>query len=679
MFESRRQQSAHTVYRALLWTLALIVATGVYLDNSPIVIDADQKLAPGLTITREAESNVLVVLDYDAIRASGPGFRTRDFSVAWINLFEQVIGPVSIATPSTLSAKKISAARVIVLTSSVADQVPDTMLERFRQHTLKGDVLVLERPQGQLRETFSANGRAGMRDAQQFTFARDLAEPYNAQLLQMPLSTQLVGSTAPRDNATTHLSLDGAPAIYAIPFGQGTAITVDFDLGEQMIAMQQGRPGEDYRVQRRGPARPAAPDEPPRTSALIMDPAMVNNPIPYADLLARFIVHGVIGQYAPMPTFWAFPGGAQGALIALHEDDSLGDGGGWMLGYETQKAATSTLLATVDAGLSASQAAVLGRMGADLGISYQKPGTAHQRFNRVGIGKFNPIAQPVGLGEQLKTLRKTLPAGAVRTARITGSWWDWQWSHPFEVMAAQDLRVDTSYSPAPGAGYAFGTGFPFLVVNALGEPLSIREMPIVYPAALTQQEGAPELADLIAQSAKGHHQPITWSVPPDIFSDYPDMKRFEQWLSVFDTAAAHAHPVMSVDRFDQFQRARRAGRIDSRVIRDAAVPRGKAQAVAAASGTTSTSDAKKPDAPRTRDGGAVLLRITINARRRDLSLTVPEVVFGKKFVVAQKGVDRRAENLAATELEATPESLVGYPLRRIRLDAGFSSINVYYQ
>src|SRR5699024_5797212 len=153
--------------------------------------------------------------------------------------------------------------------------------------------------------------------------------------------------------------------------------------------------------------------------------------------------------YSPMPAFWPFPGGAKGALIALHEDQSLGDGGGWMLEYETQKGASSSLLTTVDSGLSASKAAVFARMGAELGLSYQKPGSPPQRFNRVGFAGFKPIAQPIGLSEQLKGLRQTLPASAVRTVRTTDSWWDWEWSRPFELMAAQDLRIDTSYNPAP--------------------------------------------------------------------------------------------------------------------------------------------------------------------------------------------------------------------------------------
>ncbi|MFW6057268.1 MAG: hypothetical protein ACOC9W_00290, partial [Persicimonas sp.] len=232
MFESRRNQAAHTGYQALLWALVAIVATAYYLNSAPYVLEADVETSDGIEITRQAESDVLIVLDYEAIGNSGPSFAERDFSVAWINLFEQEIGPVSIATPSSLSMEVLEESRVVVLTSSVSDQVPEALLERLRQHALDGNTMVVERPEGTLRETFSANGRAGSRDGQQLTFARGLADAYADELLEMPLSTQFIGSTAPRDGATTHLSVDGAPAIYATPIGEGTAITVDFDLGE---------------------------------------------------------------------------------------------------------------------------------------------------------------------------------------------------------------------------------------------------------------------------------------------------------------------------------------------------------------------------------------------------------------------------------------------------------------
>jgi hypothetical protein len=675
MFERRRKQSAHSAYRALLWALVLIVATALYLDNSPVVLQADVEVADGIKITREAESDVLIVLDYAAIRNSGSSFEERDFSVAWINLFEQELGPVSIATPQSLSIEVLDASRVVVLTSSVGDHVPEPLLEKLRQHALDGNVIIAERPQGSLRETFSANGRAGERAGQALTYARGLADPYNDQLLAMPLSTQFVGSTGPRKGATTHLSIDGAPAIYAAPIGEGTAITVDFDFGEQMVALQQGRPSSNFQV------KSADRTTTPKTSALIMAPELHKNPVPYADLLERFIVHGVIATYAPLPAFWAFPGGASGALVAVHEDSELGDGGGWMLDYEIDQNGVSSLLTTVNSGLTASGAATIQRKGGEIGLAWNKAGTPHELDERVGIGGFEPIARPVGLSAQLDSLRETLPVNYVKTVRITDSWWDHQWARPFELMAAQNLRIDTSYSPAPGAGYAFGTGFPYLVVNDQGQPLGIRELPIVYPSGVTD---GPALTELIEQSAQGHHQAITWAVEPKIFADFPDMERFEAWLSVFELAKQHGHIITSALRLDRFMRSRRAGRIESRVVHDAQLPSGNKLP----SGDKKAREGDEDD-ERDRDNEAAieqpkrktatLLRITVNAKRNGLSLVVPSTLQGQDFQLAKKGVNRIGGELLSGDVETLAASLVGYEFRRIPLAPGFNTIDVYYR
>ncbi|MFP4600432.1 MAG: hypothetical protein ACLFVJ_19410 [Persicimonas sp.] len=669
MFESRRNQAAHTGYRALLWALVAIVATAYYLNSAPYVLEADVETSDGIEITRQAESDVLIVLDYEAIGNSGPSFAERDFSVAWINLFEQEIGPVSIATPSSLSMEVLEESRVVVLTSSVSDQVPEALLERLRQHALDGNTMVVERPEGTLRETFSANGRAGSRDGQQLTFARGLADAYADELLEMPLSTQFIGSTAPRDGATTHLSVDGAPAIYATPIGEGTAITVDFDLGEQLVALQQGRPDDNFGV------ASSSHQITPRTSDLIMDPALRTNPVPYADLLERFIVFGVIGEYAPLAGFWPFPGGADGALVAVHEDHSLGDGGGWMLDYETDHRAVSTLLSTVDAGLSASGAAVIHRMGGEVGLAWKKAGTPLELTERIGVGELQPLARPVGLSAQIDEINGTLPSGSVRSTRIAGSWWDTRWAEPFEAMAAEDLRIDTSYSPAPGSGYAFGTGFPFLVVNDQGQPLGVREMPVVYPSGVTE---GPELAELIEASQEGHHQAITWSVDSSVFADFPDMERFEKWLGVFEVADQHNHIITNANRFDNYLRSRRAGRIQSRVVRDAKLPQSKSLEDAALDEMATTSGEDDEDA-KPRSKSATLFRLNVEAKRRGMSLTVPASLYGGTFRLARKGGSRVGGEMVSGDIDTVPAEMVGYKFRRIPLDAGFNSIDVYYR
>ncbi|MFW5968962.1 MAG: hypothetical protein ACOCV2_15665, partial [Persicimonas sp.] len=444
MFERRRHQGSQTAYRIALWSLVALVGALYYLDDAPWVLDDASETADPEPIEREADSDVLVVVDYDEIADSGDTFEERDFSVAWINLFEQEIGPVSVATPGTLEADQIEKARLIVLTSSVSGHVPEKLRSRFREHALDGDVLVVERPEGEMREDFAADGRAGERDAEAITYARGVEDRFEKHLLEMPLSTQIIGSTGPHERAKTHLSIDGAPAIYATPIGDGTVIVVDFDLGEQLVGMQQGRPGSDFRVGDDG--------DNPHTSDLIAEKNLRTSTVPYADLLERFIVHGVIGYYTPLPTFWPFPGGAQGALVAVHEDRSLGDGGGWMLDYETERGAVSTLFSSVDANLSASAASVIHRQGGEIGLAWRKEATPLEIRERVGVGAFEPLVRPLDLETQVETLEEAT-SRSVRSARVAGGYWDEHWARPFSVMAAEGIRTDTSFTPAPGAGF----------------------------------------------------------------------------------------------------------------------------------------------------------------------------------------------------------------------------------
>ncbi|MGM0556787.1 MAG: hypothetical protein ACQEVA_10455 [Myxococcota bacterium] len=637
--------------------LAIIVAVIVYLDNSPLQLENDVELAEGVELTREADSDVLIVLDYDAILGSPDTFSERDWSAAWINLFEQEVGPTSIATPESLSSESLESSRIVVLTASVADQIPPDLRARFREHALDGNVLVVERPRGELREMFSANGRAGERAGQRITFAKGLSDPYNSQLLSMPLSTQFVGSTSARTGAETLLSIDGAPAIYSVPIGEGRVVTIDFDLGQQLVALQQGLPSEDFEVLDNERTLP------PKTSDLIMSDKLERSAVPHADVLERFIVWGVIGRYAPVASFWQYPGDAQGALVALHEDAVLGDGGGWMLQYESQQKATSTLLTTVDSGLTASGAAVIHRMGGEIGIAWKKAGTPNDINRRVGAWGVNPFGRPLDLATQLDELEQTLPVNYVRSGRIADSWWDERWDWPFRAMAAQDLRIDSSYDPSPNSGYAFGTGFPFLALGRNGLPLGIRELPVVYPAHAVK---GPDLEELLKTSRDGHHQTIGWSVDPEMFADYPDMERFELWLEVFELARRHGHIITSATRIDSFQRSRRAGRISSEIVESAQLP-GRSKL------------AKAEDQDDENVGFGTLLRITVESKRRGLSLVIPATMGKREFYSARAGVNRVAGELVSGDIETQSEQITGFDVRRIPLDQGFNTIDVYYR
>ena len=671
----RRKPHQHGPYRAVLWSLVAICATLYYFQRSPWHVPHDDAAAEPIEIVREAKADVVLVLDYAAIRQSPASFEQKDWSAAWLNLLEQEIGPVTVATPRSLSHRVLEDSRVVILTASVTQSMTATMLNQLREHAAQGNVLLIERPTGALREAFSADGRANTRRGREITFVKDMPEPYVSQLRASPLSTDYIGSTTPLPEATTLLAIDGAPVIYAKPVGKGYAITVDFDLGEQLVAMQQGKPSADFKVKPKDRER-----EHPEPGDLLMDEQLRGASTPYADMLERFIVHGVLSRYAPLPVLWPYPQGARGLVISVHEDDALGDGGGWMLEHESERQATSTLLTTTSSGLTAAGAATIHRMGGDIGLLWRMDGTPEGEVERLGLGGYTPLARPVSLAKQLGALKETLPVNYVRTSSIAGHRWSPQWASPLKHLAKQGIRVDLTYRLPRTSGYAFGTGLPFLALDEDGLPLGIREQPIVVPNAPVE---GPNLQTLLELSQRGHHMAIATSISPAAFADYPHMEEFERWLKTFEAIQATGHKMTSAYRFDEFSRSRRASHLRSRLVYGARIPKTKGLAQAEGNldkkGASSGELDKGADAGSAEARGAILLRITVESRTRGMWLAIPERLGEHTFATARQRVDRVGAELVSAELTTDTLDLVGYPLRRLALERGFNTIDVYYR
>ncbi|RAL24658.1 hypothetical protein DL240_00160 [Lujinxingia litoralis] len=629
--------------------MALIAAVLV-LHRNPIAVDADEQLSAGVEVTREARADVLVVLDYEVIRQSGPSFSERDFSAAWINLVEQEFGPVAIATPQTLAASTLDESRVIILTSSVTADLPSSTLEAVRRRAREGSLVIVERPRGELRAQFSANGRAGVRRAQRLTHADGLSDPFLSQLRQTPMATDFIGSTSPREGASTLLSIDGAPVIYALPVGQGHVITVDFDLGEQLVSLQQGRPDENYRL------RGDHGQRPPRTSDLVADEKLPGAEVPYADLLERYIAHGVIARYAPLPAFWAYPGDALGAVVFLHEDARLGDGGAWMLDYENSQRANSTLLSSIDSGLTKEGAESIHKRGGEVGLLWRYPHPHTATYAPDGFGAFQPLKRPLTIEEQLNQMRDLLPINYIRTTRSIDGTWAPTWSAPLAALAEANIRIDASYAVPGHSGFAFGTGLPFLALSDEGIPLGLRELPIIVPPHRLQ---GPDFATLLETSAGGHHQTITVAIDPGAFADYPNVDDFEEWLSMFESIESHQHTVMNALRLDAFQRSRRAGSIRSRLLRNTELPAHT-----------------RESADRARTG--TIMRLTIEAKERNMSVVIPATIGDRSFLGARSGTRRVGGELMSSEVETFEASLIGLQLRRVPLSQGFNNFEFYY-
>jgi len=653
---SRRRQDSPLAYRIPLWGTVLIVAALLYLDNDPFTLEPDEPRGSGERLTHTRLADVVCVLDYGEIAESGSTFETRDWSAAWIDMLEQHIGPVAAVTPDSLRPEHLQAASAIILTSSVSDQIPEQLAERLRQYALDGHLVVIERPSGELREMFAANGRAGEQRGRRITFTRGIEEPYKSQLTDLSLTTQYVGSTSPRDEARTLLAIDGAPGIYAAPVGDGTVVTIEFDLGEQLVALQQGRPDSTFRV-RSGPGR----ETPPRTDHLVADEALRGSTVPYADLLERFVVRAVLQRYTPIPTLWPFPDDASGVVIPVHTDRTLGDRGGWMLEYEAGRGASSTLFSSVDAGLTPAGAAVIDRRGGEVGLLWRRADSPARLSTSYGIWGLEPVARPLTLGDQIDELDDTLPEASVGSVRIAGGWWSRSWALPFRQIAHRGLSLDNSFVPRT-RGFSFGTGFPYRVLDRSGWPLPLRELPVVVPSDGSKTF---ELDSLLAASRNGHHQVITYSLEPASFGDDPDLQRFDRWVDSFTKIRRNGHVIRNARSFLEFWRGRLRSELRSSILEDVEMPEG--------------ATAEEVVDPNEGAGEALLLRIEGEFTRSDLSITVPESVGDRTFRQARHRASRAAGTLVAEKLETQPATMVGFDLRRIPVDSGSTRIDVYYR
>lgn len=632
----RRSKNSQLPWRMALWFCVVLAIVLNVLNQTPLAVDVDFPAETPVELTRDAPADVVIVIDWGAIKASPNTFSGRDFSAAWINVFEQELGPVTIATPSTLNARLLDEARVIVLTASVAREIPDAITKRLREYALSGKLLIIaERPSGDLRERFAANGRVGVQRGRKFSWIRDLAEPTRTQLLEAEIDVEFIGSTMPKENSTTWLSVDGAPVVYSVPLGQGHIIIVDFDLGEFLVAAQQGRPREDFTLSSAHPTTVDLASFAPGTL------------LPVADTLERYLVHGVIGRLTPLPAFWPFPAGYDGVIVGLHTDHTLGNGGAWMLRYESSRKAASTLLTSVDSGFNPEGYELVSKLGGEVGLLWRMQGTKSALMESFGIGPVRPFARPRTLESQVDDFEKKIGAKPV-TAQVFDHAWTSDWVTPLQAMSSQGIRLDLSYSPGSQAGYRFGSGFPFLIIDESGLPLSIREIPVVVPE--NPDVDGPNLQKILEASAATDHQLVTIDSTPSSFADFPDIAKFERWVDMFDQAEATHHQVTSAVMFDSFLRSRRASDIKTRTLR----------------GTDT-------------QPSATVLRVTVESKRGDMELMVPETVGEKRFSKARQKINRVGDELVSGELEATTSVYSGLKIRRVKLDSGFNTIDLYYE
>ncbi len=557
----RRRERRGRLLLFLVGGVLAVVAVLGYFNAKPIHLGTDDDTVEGAPLLAAETSDVLVIVWNDGIAHSGESqvFDDIDWSWVWVESLASELGPVRVAEPEELRTELGRPTRFIIVTHSAAlHPEMDNQVEPLERFVSAGGTLVLERPEGALRTTFSSDGRGGMRTPTAISSATGVGQDVVTALTELPLYTRFVGSAGPLTGAETLMSIDGAPVIYRIRRGGGSAVTVDFNYGLAIVSLQQGRPnGDDLEM------NPAEGQETPTTRDLVWDDFLAEAEVPYADLLEYFVVFKAIGAEAPLVGFWYYPEGADGVVVMSHDVLVNSKRALWMADWELSNDANSTFFLGNGAGLSEEDVIRYASREVGFGALWELTDqdlTGNQI--QIGLGGIRPFTRRLSLGELREALQQgpsdRLPIRGVRT--LHGQWTE-HYTEAFEVMAAAGFQFDSSYGLAREGGrtlpaYPHGTGRPFRVHARNGLPLDLMELPIIVNEP-SETDQVDRLQQFLRRSQRAHHQAFGVHFAGSLFDQEYALETFDAWQTLVNVVPRTGHMLFSPDDYVAFEQGRR--------------------------------------------------------------------------------------------------------------------------
>lgn len=624
--------------------MLLVIGAVAYFCFHPFVWSNDDKELGGATISLDAISDFLVVVDYHAFDSNNASFTQTPFSLAWLNTLQQEIGPVAVVDASKFAGVDLVKFRAIIITQSAAHN--DAWAPRLKAFLERSGTLILEMPQGELRQIASADGKGELRDTQNFTYATGLANQYIEALSNIDLSriTKLIGSAGPLEDSETFLTIDGVPVIYKKAFAQGFVITVDFNYSMLLTSLQQGRPLDDFSLRNRLN----------RTNLQSADLACIPPDLyhlPLADILERFIIYSVIGSSVPVVGFWPYFDSTDGALLVLHQEGGLGDNAAWLAQYEASFKASSTYFVTAPTTLSEEGLSKFETYNSEIALLWHMGTKDSPSTVDTGPLPYSPVRQALNLTEQWRELQKSL--GQNQTILSTQSA-DYRWTNhytkAFQILATTDIRMDSSYAPSIGNnGYAFGTGLPFMPIDTQGKLFNILEFPVIFPAL--QSSDSERFSSILQDSQTTLHQAISVSIPVNTASDINSAQDYQSIFDAYTKASEHNHWITSLKSFFRFTRARQNAELRSH-------------------STELLVNQQKH----------YVLRIETLAPESGMALSIPQNINDKQFLEARRGTNRVQDNALLTDTLTTKAiDLIGLQRILVPLNKGFNAIDAVYE
>ena len=634
--------------RLFIWGFLLLLGILFWLNQNPLELTSEDSEDKGDVLHRLSETDVLLVVSYDAIEDSTEKntFDETDWSVAWSNTLSQEVGTFSITDSEALLNLDLSSYRVIIITRSTSDR--DDWALPLKSFAESGGVLVLEMPKGKLRTTFSADGKGGSRKAINISQIANIPEKLEKILLEAPLHTFLVGSTGPLDGAITHLTMDGVPVIYSKTVHMGRAITVDFNYGLLLTALQQGTPEPDFSVQNR---YPEVLSDPLESNDLVMDEFLLDNSVPYADILEKILIHHIIGGEVPLPLLWQIPAGHQGALLMTHDEEAMGDASSWMASYEKKHKMVSTYFIMAGDNLKMGTLSKMRAGGTGLGIMWNRPFSDQGIWEHYGFWKFQPFRRARNLKQQLKAISDVFPPDyPILANRNHYLLWSDHYTSTFRNLTDQNLRIDSTYGPDVACkGYLFGTGLPFTPLDQNGLPFPLLELPFLASENLGDADQA-FLETLFKESKKSYHQTITLSFHPNAYAFAPSVSLYQLWTSSYSLAQKYDHVSMTVSDLYRFYK-----------------DRNNSQLISGYRPTTSERGKK-----------GWLLTVEVRIDNPKIWLAVPKKFMDKNFSKAKRGMFEPGGESEMQKLKPKETHILDKDYLLLPLSKGDNQINLTY-
>jgi hypothetical protein len=631
--------------RAFFWSAVLLLGLMLLLQRHPPQLEAGDPLIGGRWLDLPGRSDLLVVLSPPAMQERSTPDRP-DAGWAWVDMFRQEVGPVSVQPAEAWDRDEILRHRVVVFTASALQSARaegvGALVEALCE---RGAVTVLELPNGELRQRWGSDGQGGWRNPGAVTAIEGVEGPEADALRRMPILTRFLGSTRAVADAETLLAFDGAPVVYARLCGAGQVIVVEFDFGAQIAAMQQGLPRRDGRVRRR------ASDQPAFTGDLIATSAMTRAEFPWADLLERWMVHGVVGRHMAIFSLWPWPDGAHGGLLTSHQSSQLQGRPLWMSIHERSLQARSTTFLSAP-GPGAPRTVDVPEFIGHAALLWHLDPEREGLFRSWGLGGLEVMRQPLTLVGQAEKLQALLGReGDIRGVRTADGRWTDAWLEGWAAMDAMDLRYSVSFGPrfGEGGGWSFGTCQPFWPRDAVGLPFRTQEIPVCFADPTTEEEV--EALQSALDRASRHHYSVHLLTSADRFDYSPSMAGFDAWRDALQTAQTKQMWVGGAGELLTFWRRRSSAEVR----------------LAARQIAQRDSDGQ----PRTVD-----YTVEVETSDRGLVLMVPVRSEGLTLLRVTRG--SRESQLLGDQVTTREMMWLGRPVQLVNLNPGYTTLGLRY-